>query len=848
MQINRKTIRQSRHLSPSAATRSVLALLLLAGGLLSSGAQAATLTVSYFTQTGATATISGHTGDWWYQIKHGQSAIVPCTAVSGTTVHLGTSVGIGQYEVFAFGESDCSTVVASARISKAGLHATSVKPTAATLVIQHIKGWEWWYQGDQADAACTAISGHLALIADLDPETTYTYRAYVKSGCASAYEVASTTFTTKAAGTTSLTVSDVMATTATLTIADHTGDWWFEGNLDNCTAVASGATAVDLTGLLPFVWNRYYAYDKAGCRDEDEIASEAWNALGLRAINIMATTATLELLNYTGTWWYADQNGDSCEEVSSGTTKPDLTNLTPNTSYNYKAYDKSGCALADTIASATFTTGVAPAVPSGLTATGGDGSVTLDWDDPSDPSITGYEVEKLHWPVSSGGEWTPIANSGSSTTSHVVTDLTNGYEYRFRLRAVNADGASVAAPNASPWYVAATPTAAPPETPASVTVTRADGSLTASWPAVAGATSYHITYSSNGGASWSLAALNHPSASITIDNVTNSATYIVAVRARNAQGDSGWRNSSPAGPFTPAAPPETPSSVTVTRTDGSLTASWPAVNGATSYHITYSSDGGASWSLAALNHPSASITIDNVTNSATYIVAVRARNAQGDSGWRNSSPAGPFTPATPPETPSSVTVTRTDGSLTASWPAVDGATSYHITYSSDGGASWSLAALNHPSASITIDNVTNSATYIVGVRARNAQGDSGWRNSSPAGPFTSEASAMAKATVRTPTAFGLADNYPNPFNPSTTIGYVLPAEAEVRLEVFNIAGQRVRVLLDTHQPAGHYTVEWDSRNAQRQAVASGMYFYRLQASTDAATSPFHDVKRMLLIR
>ena len=107
---------------------------------------------------------------------------------------------------------------------------------------------------------------------------------------------------------------------------------------------------------------------------------------------------------------------------------------------------------------------------------------------------------------------------------------------------------------------------------------------------------------------------------------------------------------------------------------------------------------------------------------------------------------------------------------------------------------------------------------------------------------------MAKATVRTPTAFGLADNYPNPFNPSTTIGYVLPAEAEVRLEVFNIAGQRVRVLLDTHQPAGHYTVEWDSRNAQRQAVASGMYFYRLQASTDAATSPFHDVKRMLLIR
>ena len=752
MQINRKTIRQSRHSSTSAATRSILALLLLAGGLLSSGAQAATLTVSNVTQTGATVTIAGHTGDWWYQYKnYYEKDFGPCTA-GGEKVRLGDLSPMNLYEVLAFGESTCTTSVASVSFITLHLDALGVKPTAARLFLFNKNaGDNWWYQGDQPSAVCTGPVDDLTVyIADLDTETTYTYRAYAKSGCASADEIASTTFTTQAAGTTTLTVSDVTATTATLTVANHTGDWWFKGNWHNCTAVASGATAVDLTGLQPGVLYHYYAYDKAGCASADAIASETWSALVLKASNVTATTATLKLWHYTDAWWHANQNGGSCKTVAAGTTKADLTNLTPGTSYNWKAYGKNGCTLADTIASVAFTT--------------------------------------------------------------------------------------------SP------PPAAPPETPSSVTVTRADGSLTASWPAVDGATSYHITYSSDGGWNWSLAAFNHPNASITISSVTNSETYIVAVRARNAQGDSGWRNSSPAGPFTPAAPPETPSSVTVTRTDGSLTASWPAVNGATSYHITYSSDGGASWSLAALNHPSASITIDNVTNSATYIVAVRARNDQGDSGWRNSSPAGPFTPAAPPETPSSVTVTRTDGSLTASWPAVDGATSYHITYSSDGGASWTLAALNHPSASITIDNVTNSATYIVGVRARNAQGDSGWRNSSPAGPFTSEASAMAKATVRTPTAFGLADNYPNPFNPSTTIGYVLPAEAEVRLEVFNIAGQRVRVLLDTHQPAGHYTVEWDSRNAQGQAVASGMYFYRLQASTDAATSPFHDVKRMLLIR
>ena len=90
--------------------------------------------------------------------------------------------------------------------------------------------------------------------------------------------------------------------------------------------------------------------------------------------------------------------------------------------------------------------------------------------------------------------------------------------------------------------------------------------------------------------------------------------------------------------------PGTPSSVTVTRGDGTLTATWPAVSGATSYHVTYSADGGHNWSLAALNHPDANITISPVTNSATYIVAVRARNAHGDSGWRNSPAAGPFPP------------------------------------------------------------------------------------------------------------------------------------------------------------------------------------------------------------
>ena len=202
------------------------------------------------------------------------------------------------------------------------------------------------------------------------------------------------------------------------------------------------------------------------------------------------------------------------------------------------------------------------------------------------------------------------------------------------------------------------------------------------------------------------------------------------------------------------SPPNTPSSVSITRSDGSLTASWDAVSGATSYHITYSSDNGTSWSLASYDHPNDSITISNADNSKTYIVGVRARNEHGGSGWRNSPPAGPYTPSQP-GTPSSVTVTRADGALTASWNAVPGATSYHITYTSNNGASWSLAALNHPDSSITISNVDNSKTYIVGVRARNEHGDSSWRNSAPASPYTPE-------PTPTPTPTATATPRPTP--------------------------------------------------------------------------------------
>ena len=185
-----------------------------------------------------------------------------------------------------------------------------------------------------------------------------------------------------------------------------------------------------------------------------------------------------------------------------------------------------------------------------------------------------------------------------------------------------------------------------------------------------------------------------------------------------------------------AKPPSAVPSVSAGRFNGDIVANWEAVSGATKYHVTYSTNNGASWSLAALEHTKKTITIANADNSKSYIVGVRAGNADGWSAWTNSNvvPADgasiTLPPVVqPPSAVSSVSAGRFNGGIVANWEAVSGATKYHVTYSADGGASWSLAASEHTKKTITIDNADDSKSYIVGVRAGNAGGWSGWKNS-----------------------------------------------------------------------------------------------------------------------
>jgi hypothetical protein len=95
----------------------------------------------------------------------------------------------------------------------------------------------------------------------------------------------------------------------------------------------------------------------------------------------------------------------------------------------------------------------------------------------------------------------------------------------------------------------------------------------------------------------------------------------------------------------------------------------------------------------------------------------------------------------------------------------------------------------------------------------------------------------AGISVGTPTDFALAQNYPNPFNPSTNISYSLPADAHVSLKVYNSLGQEVASLVDEARPAGLHVAVWDA-----SGMASGVYFYRLQAGS------YGETKRMTLLK
>ena len=494
----------------------------------------------------------------------------------------------------------------------------------------------------------------------------------------------------------------------------------------------------------------------------------------------------------------------------------------------------------------------APPAPTGLTATAGDGSVSLSWNDPADPSIRGYEYRVNHNATSTGrltgwGKWRSIEGGDSSITSHTFANLTNGREYRYKLRAVNSSGAGAAAPNSAPWFVSATPQIIkPPAAPTGLTATAGDQSVSLSWddPSDSSITGYEYRVNHNdtstgnlsGWGKWqSIAGSGSDTASHTFANLTNGREYRYRLRAANSGGAGAQAPN--ARPWfvsaTPQAPPAAPANVQVEINLNVMTVSWDAVSGADGYDAR-TKTGSADWVIAASSVAGTSVDV-NILEVPDY-VGVRAHAGSAAGAWTDVSRLPPpdvfeqqasggagasaqsaqtlgagaqaaqVQPQNALAAPTNVKVTRSNGggainplaneSLTIKWNSVQGATGYRIACNylsyndwrkcgKDGSNNWKEHGTTDGTTGVTVsylDGPTNDANagswkrmtygseFSVTVQAMSGNTPGDWSaavNAYPAFPiFLMEGSVVPPgyqgldASVRTATGFTLAWTHP----------------------------------------------------------------------------------------
>lgn len=107
---------------------------------------------------------------------------------------------------------------------------------------------------------------------------------------------------------------------------------------------------------------------------------------------------------------------------------------------------------------------------------------------------------------------------------------------------------------------------------------------------------------------------------------------------------------------------------------------------------------------------------------------------------------------------------------------------------------------------------------------------------------TIEETGIGEQEFKTPTAYRLTQNSPNPFTSLTTISYQLPQESEVSLMIYDASGRAVRTLVSGRKQAGYYDVYWDGRNEADVEVPAGVYFYRFQAGD------YREIRKMILLK
>jgi titin len=437
------------------------------------------------------------------------------------------------------------------------------------------------------------------------------------------------------------------------------------------------------------------------------------------------------IVDYVVQFYSAASGWQTVDDEVSASTSITITGLSNGTEYSFRvaAVNALGSgSISDTVSSTPRTV---PGQPTSLTATPASSEVSLSWSAPDDDGgneITGYFVE-----YHDGDEsWMLVATVSSA--EHVVTGLSNGTEYSFRVSTYNDAGTGP---------VSSTAVSTPRTTPGAPTAlsvdSLGDGEVSLSWAAPSAdggavVVDYSVQYSANGGSSWStFSDAVSDTTSVTITGLSNGTEYSFRVAAVNSAGTGSY---SDAETGTPRTVPGQPTSLTATPASSEVSLSWSAPdddggNEITGYFVEYH-DGDESWMLVA-TVSSAEHVVTGLSNGTEYSFRVSTYN---DAGTGPVSSTAVSTPRTTPGAPTVNSLTPGNTTITVAFtaPASNGGsaiTSYEYIV---GAGSWT--AVGSTSSPFTITGLTNGVTYSVQLRAVNAAGSGTASSAGSATPRT----------------------------------------------------------------------------------------------------------------
>ncbi len=413
------------------------------------------------------------------------------------------------------------------------------------------------------------------------------------------------------------------------------------------------------------------------------------------------------------------------------TTEHKVTGLTNGTRYYFEVRAVAGTVNGTATASTAITPVAKPAAPTGLSATGGATEVTLSWTNPSNATITGYEYRQRTSGSSTWGEWTAIASSGATTTSHTVTGLTNYTGYDFQLRAVglSGNGARSTTESAIPRPAGA------PDAPG-LTITDGDTQVTLAWsdPSNNAITKYQYrrgtgpSNSINWGNWTDIPMSGAATTGYTVTGLTNGTRYWFEVRA--VAGTVFGVASSTFGDPNPK--PAQPTGLSAAPGDGQVVLTWSDPSDSSIFSYGYELRTGNTWgglTLFTSDDTTTTYTVTGLTNGTEYGFRLYASNTIGIS------PASAVVTATPLDAsaldaPTGLTATAGDasGEVDLSWTAPSGTiTKYQVRRGSGDPLVWGAWTDIPNSASLTshtVTGLTDGTQYSFQIRAVSGTGGS----------------------------------------------------------------------------------------------------------------------------